>query len=115
MGGRIRECPGCGFTRALKTDAPEDQLCRACAFLTPAAELPGEWVNDALCLQVDPEIFFPENRDYATTNTAKTICGKCPVRTDCLAYALETHTRDGIWGGLTPDERVALMRKEKTA
>jgi WhiB family redox-sensing transcriptional regulator len=39
---------------------------------------------------------------------AKRICAQCPVRRDCLAYALRVHEELGIWGGLDPAERRAL-------
>ena len=36
---------------------------------------------------------------------AKAICAACPVRRDCLAFALRIGQADGIWGGLTEEER----------
>jgi WhiB family transcriptional regulator, redox-sensing transcriptional regulator len=36
---------------------------------------------------------------------AKAICGRCPVREACLSFALSTGQGEGIWGGLTSDER----------
>lgn len=71
------------------------------------------WMDDALCTQVDPEAFFPpkggSNRD------AKKLCAECPVRAECLAYALENDERFGIWGGLSPRDRRRLQRKQHGA
>jgi WhiB family redox-sensing transcriptional regulator len=36
----------------------------------------------------------------------------CPVRAQCLDYALETHQLFGIWGGLSERQRRHLMRQQ---
>ncbi len=74
--------------------------------MLPIESLP--WADDARCLQADPEIFFPEKG--GSTREAKRICVDCPVRGDCLAYALENDERFGIWGGLSERERRKLKR-----
>jgi hypothetical protein len=51
----------------------------------------------------DPELFFAEDPEAAAT--AKAICGTCPFRVPCLAFALATRQRHGVWGGLTAEER----------
>jgi len=59
---------------------------------------------------LDPELFFPRSsRDEAQIATAKRVCGDCPVRRECLSFAL-THAVHGIWGGTTEAEREALQR-----
>jgi WhiB family redox-sensing transcriptional regulator len=48
--------------------------------------------------------------------TAVRICTRCPVRPDCLAYALEQpDDAHGVWGGLTMEERTALRRLPRIA
>ncbi|PSK52427.1 Transcriptional regulator WhiD [Streptomyces sp. 111WW2] len=42
---------------------------------------------------------------------AKRICALCPVRPACLDYALKAREPYGVWGGLTADERTALLRQ----
>jgi WhiB family redox-sensing transcriptional regulator len=69
----------------------------------------GPWAAQALCAQVDPEIFFPPGDDPATE--ARRICAHCPVRRPCLDYALAAGEEYGIWGGLDPEERRALRWK----
>lgn len=74
-----------------------------------AAITPPPWTDQALCAQTDPEAFFPELG--ATTLAAKRICATCPVRAECLDYALATETpkfRHGVWGGLSPRQRDRL-------
>ncbi|PFG27103.1 WhiB transcriptional regulator [Corynebacterium renale] len=67
-----------------------------------------EWQDQALCAQTDPEAFFPEKG--GSTREAKRICKACPVRDECLEFALEHDERFGIWGGLSDRERRRLKR-----
>lgn len=67
-----------------------------------------EWQERALCAQTDPEAFFPEKG--GSTREAKKICLRCPVRNECLEYALAHDERFGIWGGLSERERRRLKR-----
>lgn len=69
---------------------------------------PPEWTAGALCAQTDPEAFFPEKG--GSVRAAKATCLACPVRAECLDYALERGERDGVWGGLTELERRRLRR-----
>lgn len=71
------------------------------------------WQAQALCAQTDPDCFFPEKG--GSTREAKAICIGCPVRTECLAYALEIDARYGIWGGLSERERRRLKRYGRAA
>lgn len=73
---------------------------------TSAAE--ENWQDRALCAQTDPEAFFPEKG--GSTREAKKICQRCPVRAECLEYALAHDERFGIWGGLSERERRRLKR-----
>jgi hypothetical protein len=66
------------------------------------------WELDAICSQTDPEIFFPEKG--GSTREAKHICSRCPVRAECLEYALLHQERFGIWGGLSERERRSIIR-----
>lgn len=67
------------------------------------------WMDEALCAQVDTELFYPEKG--GSTRQAKQTCTSCPVREQCLAYALENDERHGIWGGLSERERHKLLRE----
>ena len=64
------------------------------------------WIEDGICAQTDQEAFFPEVRKSA--ERAKAICRRCPVREQCLQWALETHERYGVWGGYSPKERARI-------
>jgi WhiB family transcriptional regulator, redox-sensing transcriptional regulator len=68
----------------------------------------GEWTERALCTQADPEIFFPPKGDPGTE--AKQICASCPVREECLTYAIEADEKFGIWGGLNRAARLHVRQ-----
>lgn len=74
---------------------------------------PAAWMAAARCAQTDPEVFFPKKGRPDSTSWAKRICRRCPVRQACLAHALEHRENDGVWGGLSPRERRALLRAER--
>ena len=87
--------------------------------------VPEEWLLEAACRSDNADIFFPE--DYGTSGVlsdaaledpeiretiagriesyAKGICMTCPVRLDCLNYALENDERYGIYGGASARDR----------
>jgi WhiB family redox-sensing transcriptional regulator len=70
--------------------------------------------HKGLCRDEDPELFFPVGTSGPAVNQAaqaKKVCGRCPVRKECLNWALETGQDDGIWGGMSEDERRALRRR----
>ncbi|WP_370270766.1 WhiB family transcriptional regulator [Streptomyces sp. V4I8] len=66
------------------------------------------WGARAVCRTADPDELFV---DGAAQNRAKALCTGCPVRTECLAYALDHRIEHGIWGGMTERERRALLRR----
>lgn len=72
---------------------------------------PGTWTRHAACLGHDPNLWFRDEHDHTTYTHARNICAHCPVKSDCLAWALETNTQHGIFGGLTPRQRQHLRLK----
>lgn len=75
-----------------------------------------EWRSRAACLSHAAVVFFgvddietPVERRHREEQ-AKRICAACPVRVECLEYALTMREPYGIWGGLTEIERKARIR-----
>lgn len=66
------------------------------------------WMQDAICAQTDPEAFYPEKG--GSTAEAKRVCMGCPVRSECLEYALENQERYGIFGGKSERERRKIAK-----
>lgn len=67
-----------------------------------------DWTTRAACRNEDPDALFVQG---AEQNRAKVICRGCPVRTECLADALDNRIEFGVWGGMTERERRALLRR----
>lgn len=75
----------------------------------PEPFLNDEWIPDSACSTgVDPEIFFPIDSKPESAQAAKAVCGVCPVVVKCLEHALRNDLGEGIFGGLTPEEREDL-------
>lgn len=72
-----------------------------------AASVPS-WQDEALCAQTGADFFFPE--PGSSVREAKSICGRCEMRSACLEYALANDERFGVWGGLSEKERHQLRR-----
>ena len=83
--------------------------------LRTAPETPGrsvdpilDWTAQSACRTTDPDELFVTG---AAQNRAKAVCLGCPVRTECLADALDNRVEFGVWGGMTERERRALLRR----
>lgn len=55
------------------------------------------WMDDASCAQIAPDDWFPEKGELS--KEVRRICAACPVRLQCLEYALRNEEQFGIWGG----------------
>lgn len=80
-------------------------------------ELDRSWQANGLCRGNHSYLFFPpstverkEERERRE-HKAKAICGVCPVKIDCLEFALEIKEPYGIWGGLTETERRQVLSR----
>lgn len=84
----------------------------------PPAPDPGEWKDHAACVGTDPRFFFPDEYTAVPVSyqRARAVCAGCPVRGLCLDMAMtregddQAEDRNGMWGGLSPDQRAALAR-----
>lgn len=104
-------CYGVNMTAVLSEQKPRERVVHGNVLFALLLGKPTDdnsWSADALCSQVDPDLFFPERG--ASLKDAKAICAKCPVRDTCLSEALEGEERFGVWGGLSEYERRKLRR-----
>lgn len=77
-------------------------------------ERDNSWMDDACCRGIDPDLFYPERGE--STAEAKAVCQGCPVRGQCLEYALTSPVeKHGVWGGLSEYERRRLRRQRRRA
>jgi WhiB family redox-sensing transcriptional regulator len=73
----------------------------------------GDWRDRAACRDEDPELFFPVGDGAGAQDQiarAQAVCERCPVRQQCLDFALSTGQDAGIWGGLTAAQRRSRRR-----
>ena len=77
-----------------------------------------EWQYEGSCRTMPSEMFFhpdgergPRRRNRE--NAAKAVCASCPVIAQCRAHALAVQEPYGIWGGLSEDDRLAIIGNEK--
>jgi WhiB family redox-sensing transcriptional regulator len=72
------------------------------------------WMEFANCVG-QTELFFVESRGYsgAQYSKAKEICHTCPVKSECLKFALENSMEFGVWGGKTPAERDRILARRR--
>lgn len=68
----------------------------------------GHWSESAACRGARPDELFVRG---SAQNRVKQVCAHCPVRTECLAEALDNSIEWGVWGGMTERERRALLRR----
>lgn len=72
------------------------------------------WWSRAACSTADPELFFPISESGPAVGQvarAKAICARCQIQRECLGYALDTASIQGIWGGTTEAERRRLRQR----
>jgi len=83
-------------------------------------QLLSEWILDdtdnafmkyAACKGLSREIFFPERGANTQIKKALSICGVCPVKDDCLRYAMNNKIDFGVWGGMSANQRIRKARR----
>lgn len=120
-------CPQCRYDESQggrlrsrrKEDTVDDGIRRrvgeTCTFrCEPLPE--SDWRESAACFGMDQHVFFGPDEGFEKKGEqkrrialAKSICAGCPVRSECLSYALAIKERCGIWGGLTGRERLVRL------
>lgn len=89
----------------------------------PVAIEDQQWRHKARCRGLDPNLFFAERGNHHSLFTAMEVCNgdkktePCPVRTECLEFAL-TFPNDedtyGVYGGMSPNARnkIRIARRD---
>jgi WhiB family redox-sensing transcriptional regulator len=70
------------------------------------------WKEDAACKGKPQEWFF---KPWRSSNywEARMTCGRCPVRRECLDFAITNRIDEGFFGGLAPEQRLVLAGRKK--
>ena len=69
------------------------------------------WMLQARCRALSPGEFFPS--DGVGVEIARRACEGCPVKAQCLEYAITAREKIGVWGGYTARERRRLVRQRR--
>ena len=75
---------------------------------TVTAVHPQDWTALAKCRGTEDAMFGTTGFDQ---KRASLLCASCPVRSECLAEALDNRIEWGVWGGMTERERRLLLRQ----
>lgn len=80
-------------------------------FLAPGEQVPCMDDPSTFDLTCHPPRLAVDRAAYelAIAN-AKALCSGCPVQPECAAWAIERR-EDGVWGGLTDADRIAVRRR----
>jgi WhiB family redox-sensing transcriptional regulator len=103
---------------SLSTDpkTPKQKLPNKSTEPLDLSDIPGKtWFDYASC-KGKTELMFPkQHKDITYIAQARAICKSCPVRAECLEYALEFPAADmhGVWAGLTSRQLAAEQRRRK--
>ncbi len=68
------------------------------------------WMDLGACKGKNSNLFFPGSNDLGP---AIAVCSDCPVRLDCLDYALRYEEFDGVWGGTGGEERRRIIKARR--
>ncbi len=108
-----RSSPRCAFGTVNATEKNATTMAQYGTLFEPAdsyddivaAFRPPGWMKQGACVGKDPKLWSGK----ACAN-AVAICRACPVRVDCLAYAIHENITEGTWGGMSARQRLRYLR-----
>jgi WhiB family redox-sensing transcriptional regulator len=72
-----------------------------------------DWMAAGNCRFEPPSTFFPS--DGVGVEIAKRVCADCPVKDQCLEYALQHRIDHGVWGGTSERQRRRILKQRRLA
>ena len=69
------------------------------------------WMAHGNCNNHPPAVFFPS--DGVGVEIAKKICETCPVKDECLEYALANRVDHGVWGAASDRQRLRILKDRR--
>lgn len=81
--------------------------------LLPEYDAEHTWMLGGNCRDREPSFFFPS--DGVGVEIARQVCAECPVKIECLEYALRYRIEHGVWGGASERERRRILRSRRAA
>lgn len=74
-------------------------------------EIELEWMREGHCRYSPSGAFFPS--DGVGVDAARQVCAECPVKAQCLDYALDHRIEHGVWGGCSERERRRILKRRR--
>jgi WhiB family redox-sensing transcriptional regulator len=79
-----------------------------------------DWQLRAACTGLGTERFYHPDGERgagraAREAAAKAVCARCPVLRECAAHALAVREPYGVWGGMSEDDRDAVLNRGRAA
>lgn len=76
-----------------------------------------QWQQSGACRELPSEMFFHPDGERGPSrrrreNKALAICATCPVIEQCRNQSLKIQEPYGIWGGLTEEDRLAILNNK---
>lgn len=81
--------------------------------------LPRNWVEQSKCAkQGKPTSFFYPPGKFGKMfdkfmAEIREYCESCPVKKECLDFAMASKREQGVWGGFSESERRAMLNKKR--
>lgn len=98
-----------------------DESMRSAVDFSLSHSMP-EWHSQARCRELPQEMFFGKDNDVTSLKRhrptltmpeekrAKAVCDRCPVKQQCMVWALVNHEEYGVWGGMSQRDRQRWWR-----
>jgi len=111
--GRIKSYNNGCRCEACKSAQSEYRKQRRADTAFPHLLVRHDWYDQALCRteRHDVDLFFVDRHGPGHSAAAVAVCRRCPVRQECLDYALTYRERYGVWGGKTASQRKRIIEK----
>ena len=75
---------------------------------------PGAWAKNGSCRGTPIQLVDYFGKKRVDWGASKVVCRGCPVRRECLSYALQLGAVEGVWGGLDPLELRFVLGRDAT-
>lgn len=72
-----------------------------------------DWMERGNCARTNDRRFFSDSGSTAQADqnaVRKEFCNSCPVKTECLNYAIDNRIDNGVWGGASERERRRIRK-----
>ncbi|WP_306358970.1 MULTISPECIES: WhiB family transcriptional regulator [unclassified Nocardia] len=84
-------------------------------FVAPQAGSESLTWPDRACVDLDPDLFFPEHDDLAAVQAAQRVCSGCPVLRQCAQWGRTAGITDGVVAAVLMPKSTASAQSKADA